>query len=377
MLRCVWVVWGSQARPWHWNSLLGLWHLGSWGSPSTRGAELAATSSKDLCQCSSQKGFIPVQTHKKPSRLAVQASVQCLHLGKPSLMLTESSSLENLFKSTGVQTWHYLQRKGFSRGNVAMLVCGFGLWLFAFQRSNISIAVAFESLSNSKKSFQASSWTTRLWFPSVTGFGVNWWCFPSDGWQATEMNQNAWDFFSCLEYQLVVASALLSKCGICLLLRLGMWHNWKPQTKQLEAKLKPCFIPQHLREIVQIEKIKELFSDLMVCLACSPLLFCIKVANTKTFRVVPPHLEFFIVTSKHSPMAFCAFGSSWPEPCLLVPSEPNSPTGKQCAQLQHCRSKTGPEMLYSRTTDTKGMWDKWKKIGWKLLMPGKSMVGSS
>lgn len=48
-----------------------------------------------------------------------------------------------------------------------MIIC-----LFAFQRSNISTAMAFESLSNSKKSFQASSWTTRLWFPSVTGFGL-------------------------------------------------------------------------------------------------------------------------------------------------------------------------------------------------------------
>lgn len=43
--------------------------------------------------------------------------------------------------------------------------------LLAFQ-SNFSTAMVFESLSKSKKSFQAASWTTRLWFPSATGFGL-------------------------------------------------------------------------------------------------------------------------------------------------------------------------------------------------------------
>lgn len=240
--------------------------------------------------------------------------------------------------------------------------------------------MVFESLSKSKKSFQAASWTTRLWFPSATGFGLLDWSplvVLSLRWTTGHRNESKYLGLFRLSWM----SAPSCICFIIkvwnLLLKLGMWHNWKPQTKQLETKLKPCFIPQHLGEIAQIERIKELFNDHMACLACSPLVFCVKIANTKTFNVVPQHLEFFIVTNKHSPMAFCAFRPSWPKPCLLVPSEPNSPTGKQCAQLQHCRNKTGPETLYSRTIDTKKMWDKWKKIGWKLLMPGKSMVGSS
>lgn len=192
------------------------------------------------------------------------------------------------------------------------------------------------------------------------------------------MNQNTWGFFCCLECQLLVASPLLSKYGVHLLLKLGMWHDWKPQTKQLEAKLKsPCFIPQQLGKTVQIMKIKELLSYHMACLACSPLLFCITVANTRTFSVILQHLGFLIVINKHCPMASCAFRPSWQKTYLLFPAEVNSPAGKQCAQLQYCRNKTGPETLCSRRTDTKGMWDKWKKIGWKFLMPGKSMVGSS
>ena len=152
------------------------------------------------------------------------------------------------------------------------------------------------------------------------------------------------------------------KCGIYLLLKLGMWRVWKPQTKQLEAKLKsPCFIPQQLGKTVQIKKIKELFSYHMACLACLPLLFCIKIANTETFNVILQHLEFLIVINKHWPTACRAFRPSRQKTCLF-----NSPAGKQCAQLQYCRSKTGPETLYSRRTDTKGMWDKRKKIGWKF-----------
>lgn len=264
-----------------------------------------------------------------------------------------------------------------------MMVCGLGPWCFVCLLSSLTLVLPwFLNLwVRAKSPFKLPLGLQGCGFLLLLGlvcwFGVHWWCFPSDERQATEMNQNTWGFFACLECQLLVASALLSKCGIYLLLKLGMWHNWKPQTKQLETKLKPCFIPQHLGEIAQIERIKELFNDHMACLARSPLIFCVKIANTKTFNVVPQHLEFFIVTNEHSPMAFCAFRPSWPKPCLLVPSEPNSPTGKQCAQLQHCRNKTGPETLYSMTIDTKKMWDKWKKIGWKLLMPGKSMVGSS
>lgn len=141
---------------------------GSWGSTSTRGAELAATSSK-ICVSA-----VPVQIHKKLSRLAVQACLWCLHLGKPSLMLT--GDLTQKHRSTNLRL---PVGKVFQRGRQC---CHVGLWtwtmiicLFAFQRSNISTAMAFESLSNSKKSFQASSWTTRLWFPSVPSFGLLVW----------------------------------------------------------------------------------------------------------------------------------------------------------------------------------------------------------
>lgn len=102
----------------------------------------------------------------------------------------------------------------------------------------------------------------------------------------TEMNRNTWGFFCCRECQLLVASALLSKCGIYLLLKLGMWHDWKPQTKQLEAKLKsPCFIPQDLGKTVQLENITT-WHILHVYLSSSALIQQILKLQ---------HLEFLIV----------------------------------------------------------------------------------
>lgn len=111
-------------------------------------------------------------------------------------------------------------------------------------------------------------------------------------------------------------------------------------TKHLEAKLKPCFIPQHLKEIVQIEKIKEFFSDHMACLACSPLLFCIKIKTTQSLQCSTTAFGVFYSdkqTFSHGFLCIQLFLSK--TLCLLVPSEPNSSTGNQCAQLQHCRSK--------------------------------------
>lgn len=97
-----------------------------------------------------------------------------------------------------------------------------------------------------------------------------------------------------------------------------MQHDWKPQTKQLGAKLKsPCFIPQQLGKPVEIKKIKELFSCRMACLAWLPLLFCVKIANSKTFSVILQHLEFLIGINKHCPMASCAFKPSQQETCLF------------------------------------------------------------
>lgn len=152
-----------------------------------------------------------------------------------------------------------------------MLVCGLGPWLFVCLLSRgLTLVLPWllnlwvTAKSPFKLALELQGCGFLLLLALVCWCGVHWWCFPSDGRQATEMNQNSWGFFACLECQLIVASTLLSKCGIYLLLKLGIWLNWKPQTKHLEAKLKPCFIPQHLGEVVQIEKIKELFSDHMV-----------------------------------------------------------------------------------------------------------------
>lgn len=44
-------------------------------------------------------------------------------------------------------------------------------------------------------------------------------------WTTGHRNENTWGLFTCLECNLIAASALLSKCGIYLLLKLGMWRN--------------------------------------------------------------------------------------------------------------------------------------------------------